>query len=125
MMVSPYVRIFDFVIGLCLGLLFNRLQGMRERWFDVPPLHRARNRVARVSRRAVPIDVAKVTDAGEQRLLSTGDGRDHSRVRRAGADLRASHTAAHISHNDGIRVIDSDIPASAPWNLSARIAQPS
>lgn len=64
MMVSPYVRIFDFVIGLCLGLLFNRLQGMRERWFDVPPLHRARNRVARVSRRAVSIDVAKVADAG-------------------------------------------------------------
>ena len=36
MNVSPYVRIFDFVIGLCLGLLFRRLQGMRARWFDVP-----------------------------------------------------------------------------------------
>ncbi|MCO1435460.1 acyltransferase [Burkholderia multivorans] len=36
MMVSPYVRIFDFIIGLCLGLLFNSLQGPREKWFDVP-----------------------------------------------------------------------------------------
>jgi peptidoglycan/LPS O-acetylase OafA/YrhL len=36
MMVSPYVRIFDFIIGLSLGLLFNRLQSMGDRWFDAP-----------------------------------------------------------------------------------------
>lgn len=34
MMVSPYVRIFDFVIGMCLGMAFNRLEGARRNWYD-------------------------------------------------------------------------------------------
>ena len=36
MMVSPYVRILDFIIGVCLGLIFLRLQNARRTVLDLP-----------------------------------------------------------------------------------------
>ncbi|MBU9660880.1 acyltransferase [Burkholderia multivorans] len=36
MNMSPYVRVFDFVMGICLGLAFNRLQDVPRTPFDLP-----------------------------------------------------------------------------------------